>query len=180
MFWKLPLSYKDKDFQGITACRFLSLFINAYHIENQRFVMFEFVNLAGHTDLLTKYLSRHGTSKVQISTDICQNSLTLNNKSITAEYDNGLMLCQIALFVIAIQCFAKISISFLSPVCSRKYFLLFGGYFFKSIHLFISDSQNYPLYDKCPAILPGIISSINGNSTVGQSIKLEREKSLTV
>ena len=27
-------AYKDKDFQGITAGRFLSLFINAYHIEN--------------------------------------------------------------------------------------------------------------------------------------------------
>ena len=55
--------------------------------------MFEFVNLAGHTDLLTRYLYRHGTSKVQISMDICQNALTLNNKSITAEDDNGLMLC---------------------------------------------------------------------------------------
>jgi hypothetical protein len=54
--------------------------------------MFKFVNLPGHTDLLIRCLYRHGTNKVQISTNIYQNALTLNNKSITAGDDNGLML----------------------------------------------------------------------------------------
>ena len=55
-------------------------------------VMFKFVNLPGHTDLLIRCLYRHGTNKVQISTNIYQNALILNNKSITAGDDNGLML----------------------------------------------------------------------------------------